>query len=240
MDAFAEASNELLASRSLQRRTDTKFAIHRDGVAPLLETLKSTFAIVTSSGARAADYQTQYYDTDNLDFFREHLRGRRPRVKVRLRNYLDRDLSYVEVKRKTPSSVTIKAREARDVDALQMGARDRAFIGRHLVTKGALRPSIRTDFRRVTLVGMKHNERLTIDLGLDFISGDRREHVDPLAVVELKQPRFRARSPGYLALRARRARPVSFSKYCAGVALLTPCARRRQALKRVQLVLRGL
>ncbi len=234
---FPVATQDLLASRVLQRRTDTKFAVTRTRLPALLLALCRSFDLVTAGEARVAQYQTVYFDTFDLRFFNDHVRGRRPRVKVRVRSYPDRELSFIEVKRKTARDETVKAREERE-GPLSLHHRDEVFVGRHVSIPAPLVPSVRTDFRRITLVGREHEERITIDFGIEFGTHSARRCLPGLAIVELKQPRFRGRSPGALALRQGRARQVSFSKYCVGVALLHMCRHRRQALSRMRIAMR--
>ena len=59
-------------------------------------------------------------------------------------------------------------------------------------------------------------------LGLWFGDGTREEHIENLAIIEVKQARFNARSPIMRALRTRRALQLRVSKYITGAQLLWP------------------
>lgn len=238
LEQFSDASAELLAERALLTRVDTKLLLPADDLQPFLRTLTSDYALLRSNGARIATYQTTYFDTPEQAFFRMHQRGRRPRYKVRVRNYVERALNFAEVKEKKPSGRTEKARLEREVYSAGLCAPERSFVDANCPVRGdSLTPGVRTDFRRVTLLAKASRERLTIDTDLEFAFDDRSAALPGLAIVEIKQPRFNARSPAFLRLRSRGVRPGSFSKYCAGVGLLcdSPAALRvRRVVSRLQ------
>jgi hypothetical protein len=81
-----------------------------------------------------------------------------------------------------------------------------------------LHPVLTTRYRRATLVDVDSISRLTIDVGLQWaaLASSNRSH--DLAVVESKT----TSGPGPVdaVLRSLGVRPISISKYCAGVALL--------------------
>ena len=86
----------------------------------------------------------------------------------------------------------------------------------------ALEPKLWNDFHRITLVGVRRTERVTIDLGLSF-EADARHTADlpGIVVAELKQHGVDRTSPFMHQMRAARVRPAGMSKYCVGVSLLT-------------------
>ena len=81
-----------------------------------------------------------------------------------------------------------------------------------------LHPVLTTRYRRATLVDVDNVLRLTIDVGLHWADAARGKSSNDLALVESKT----TSGPGHLdaLLRAAGVRPVSISKYCAGVAVL--------------------
>ena len=170
-----------------------------------------------------AAYRTLYFDTPDHWCLREHHRGRRPRYKIRVRHYLDRDLSFLEVKRKTSADTTVKERRAISYQEEQLAADDKAFINTHSpIEAGGLVAGLRTNFGRITLVGLDTEERATFDVQLSF-GGPRGQATLPgVVVAEVKQHRFMARSPVMLALRQSGIRPASMSKYCTAAMLLLP------------------
>ena len=235
MADFPVAGPELISARSLQKRVDTKFVIAATKVEAFLESLGQGFAVLESNGVRAALYRTQYFDSPDFAFLMQHHRGRRPRFKVRLRNYLDRDLSYVEVKQKTPKNITVKVRKVREESDLSLDPTDRRFLADSCpIPNEVLEPQVLTVFRRVTLVGIDEPERVTLDMGLSFSTETRSAELPDICVVEIKQPRFRARSECFLALRRLNARPAKFSKYFTGATLLCDVPRRRQLMSKIK------
>ncbi len=100
---------------------------------------------------------------------------------------------------------------------------DRTYVTERAPCAGdEIVPQIWTDFRRITLVGLDIEERLTIDLDLEFAAGPERRRLPGMAIVEVKQPHFRPRSPSMLALRELGIRRSKMSKYCIGQATLHP------------------
>ena len=149
-----------------------------------------------------ARYRNLYFDDVGYQFLHAHHRGRRPRYKVRIRHYDDRELSYLEVKRKTNAELTIKERSPIAFGREYLGTDNHPFIHRYCSIPGSeLKPSFRANFGRVTLLGKVAVERATFDTGLSFTS-DGQEAFPGLIVSEVKQDRFRPRSPMMLACAA--------------------------------------
>jgi hypothetical protein len=213
------ATPELLARRELLRRTDDKFALPADALASLLAALAPDYAVVESPGGRWAAYRTLYFDTAALDLHCAHEQGRRPSHKVRIRHYSDRGLSFFEVKTRLAGGMTQKLRRPKRFGDSELDAADRSLARAHLPAAcGELAPVVWTDFQRLTLVGVRTAERVTIDLGIRFARDGRAESGGPDAVVEVKRAPFCGPTPVGRALDGAGARPVSASKYAAGVA----------------------
>ncbi|MBN1961107.1 MAG: VTC domain-containing protein [Deltaproteobacteria bacterium] len=53
-----------------------------------------------------AHYVTHYYDSPNFELFCDHRRGKRIRYKIRVRHYLDRKLSFTEIKKRIKPAFT--------------------------------------------------------------------------------------------------------------------------------------
>ena len=232
---FSDVSPELLAQRALQKRVDTKFILDCDALRQVLDQVKEHYGLLTAEGATAAQYKTLYFDTLNYDCLREHHRGRRPRHKIRIRHYLDRKLSYLEIKNKTNANQTVKARQQIPFLQEAIGEGEREFIDEHNpIAAEALRPSLRTDFHRITLVGLETMERATFDLDLSFQKSSEDARLPGAVIAEIKQDRYRARSPIMLALRQARVLPESISKYCTAATLLLPSVPMQRYLPKVR------
>jgi hypothetical protein len=232
---FERADEGLVESRALQNRVDTKFVLRVDELDGLLSQLSSEFSVVASGSSMMGRYQNLYFDTDGYRFLREHHRGRRPRFKVRIRHYLDRELSSLEIKEKSSAERTIKLRKPIPFMAEQLSATHREFLDAHpRIISSTLHPSLRIEFSRITLVAKHVDERLTIDTGLGFSHGDGAAVLDAAVIAEIKQSRFSPRSPGMLALRQCGAMSLSISKYMTGGQLLLPSIRLQRYAPRLK------
>jgi hypothetical protein len=236
---FPPASSELVEQRQLLRRIDSKYVVDAGGAAALVTMLAGTYAVLPVAGGCIATYRNLYFDTDDLRCFHDHRRGRRIRHKVRIRHYPDRALSYLEIKTKRNELVTDKQRHAIPFANENLGDSERAFIRTHAgALADALRPSARIEYRRVCLIGLASEERVTIDLDLEIVdqTGTRHSLTD-IAIIEVKRPPVGgARTPARLALLALRARERSLSKYCAAIALTHPEIRQNRLRPNLRVV----
>ncbi len=220
------ADMELVLSRALLKRVDTKFVLSVDQAAGLLASLNDDFSVVLSAGQRIAHYLTRYHDTEDLALYNMHRRGVRPRLKFRVRRYVERDLVYCELKRKDVYGRTSKVRSVCDDTNARIGDDEAEALRKFsAVDPENLAPDVDIDFWRVTLVGRESNERITLDFGYAAAIGDRSVSFPGAVIAELKQPRFQPRSPGMLAFRALHVRPQRLSKYCVAIASLREDAR---------------
>lgn len=219
---------ELDAAAALTHRVDTKYVVPTHVLAEVLGQLAPTHACLTIDGLRSFRYTTTYVDSSDLACYHDHRRGVRLRWKARTRVYEDSGQARWEVKLKDGRGGTIK-----HALALPPGANGdltppmRTFLsdvlaqvyGRTAPT--ALNPLLRVGYRRSTLTQLGEENRMTVDSDLRTASGAGEARLRPdLVLVETKSPA--GRSPADQALRAVGARPVSVSKYCAGMALLHP------------------
>ena len=216
------------AAAALRRRFDAKYLMPCDAVAELLERLRLTHRVLEIDGLRTFEYRTMYFDTEQLATFRDHVQGRRRRLKARVRRYVDSGACFFELKLRGPRDCTVKRRLAHDpamagsltaesVAALQGWVQ--AAYGRP--APGPLGPVLEVDFRRTTLVALDRGERLTIDVdvGMRATTGDGSGQLDrDLALVESKSPRGLALATRELNLLGAR-RLEGMSKYCLGVVL---------------------
>ncbi len=229
---------EQMDNYALLRRVDTKFLYPADELGALIQSLGNDYGLLLSGEHPFATYQTLYFDTPDKTFFHQHRRGQRDRYKIRIRHYLERELSFLEIKRKTNHNVTVKVRRKQDFLDSTINGDELSFLkDRAPCDPSRIVPQIWTNFHRITLVGLGIKERLTVDLGLAFETRDESHSMDGLAVIEVKQPRFWARSPAMLALRARGIRPSGMSKYCTAQATLCPglrCNRFRPSLRNIR------
>ncbi|HSC89567.1 MAG TPA: VTC domain-containing protein [Polyangiaceae bacterium] len=228
LDHLRTASAELLGRRELLERVDRKFVATVEQVHGFVSALGAGYHVLRGGGKSWARYETCYYDTDDLSGFHEHLRGRRPRYKVRVRRHVERRRAFLEVKTKKLGERTEKHRRERDYERLELSADELEFVARRTpFDVERLRPSVWTNFNRATLLGVEGEERLTIDVGLCFERNGARHLPQQLAIIELKQRRCSHAGAVDRALHALGIRERSMSKYCAGVASVHEAARPR-------------
>ncbi len=236
---FNRVGIESLQACALLRRVDSKFLVPVSALKSLLPALQENYGILPAGGNELANYQTLYFDSEDKVFFHQHRRGQRDRFKVRIRHYLDRQKSYLEVKRKTNRDLTIKSRCQRPFLSDRLNAEDIWFLREHTQLRPPqLHGQLWTDFSRITLVGLGFEERLTIDLKLSFKWGVQNYPLNKLAVIEVKQPRFSARSPAMLALRQQGLRSSGMSKYCIAQITLHPRLRSNRLQPRLRNIAR--
>ncbi len=204
-----------LEALALQDRMETKFLLSEADLRPCLDALGGQCGLATAGTDILSSYQNLYFETPGRTFYHQHRRGQRPRYKVRVRHYLDRQVSVLDVKCKSNREVSHKISRARAFGDETLGDEDRAFLAAHTpVEPGQLGPQVMTNFRRITLVGLSFPERITIDLDLSFEGHGWTCALPGLVILEVKQARLAPRSPAMLALRARGMRPARISKYC--------------------------
>lgn len=220
--SFATISLDKIKGIGLTNRIDTKYVADCNIVAQLLESIVGDYVIVAESTAHPIEhYRTTYFDTSDLDMYRLHRCGALPRHKVRVRNYRSSGDRFVEVKVKDNHKRTHKKRIATISDDLTLAD---AFISDNSgYVTSELRPSLVTEFRRLTLVDKNLTERITIDTDLRFFNPTKRTSADlsALAIIEIKHAATCA--PGFARILSdHRLRPVHFSKYCTGLILTDP------------------
>lgn len=216
---------ESLGGDTLLDRVDTKYLIIASEVPSLLREILHDYRVVTYGLHAISRYQTVYFDTADFRFYQDHRTGRAPRVKVRIRSYLDSDLSFLEVKWKTHRGRTFKVREkylgewSTAVEAFRTGPH--AIHARQIPWE-LLRPTTTIDYDRLTVMRRCGSERVTLDLNFTCKSFTGESITHPgMAIVEVKQARI-SRTGVTEHLRRRQLRDIAISKYCFAVAELYP------------------
>ncbi|WP_137220871.1 polyphosphate polymerase domain-containing protein [Shewanella sp. MEBiC00475] len=207
---------------NLQDRVDSKFILPLDVLPDLLKAARSHYSVLQINGKRTANYFNQYFDTQEMNFYKDHHNGKLNRFKVRKRTYLDTDTQFLEVKFKNNHKRTIKSRVRCD-ESIQCDDDNQSFIRKHLgVNFDDLSVSQQGGYERIALANEAIPERLTIDYNLWYQSsnGVERIELDGFFIVELKQKKYSKNSPFYQMMPTHNFSPISFSKYCIGCVLL--------------------
>ncbi len=223
------ALDELVAVAGLQTRVDRKYVLRSERLADVLAELPVGLRVLDIAGLRSFRYESLYFDTPQLLSYRAAATGRARRFKIRTRRYVDSDTAYLEVKTRGGRSATVKDRVAYSVaDARMLTPAGRVYVAQTLAEAGIvsvpverLQPTLRTRYRRVTLLQPDLGSRATIDTNLDWElphgSGVQR---DDLCIVETKSGS--RPSPVDRLLWRLGHRPATVSKYGTGLAALRP------------------
>lgn len=206
----------------LMNRVDTKFVLTNEQLEEVLPLLSEHYHVVEIVGKTVCSYESLYYDNEELDFYHDHHKKRLNRVKIRYRKYLDSDISFLEIKHKFKGR-TNKMRIPSDKLFEELPTEHVKFIDDSvdLSFTEKLVPTLTNNYKRITLVGKKLPERLTLDLDLSFRKGDQTAELDFLAIAELKQEKVSRKSPFFRLMKERQLRPLRLSKYCMGVLQLS-------------------
>lgn len=219
LEALEPISLDEMDNVKLMNRTDTKCIFSVDLLNQLLDEFSSHYRVLFHAGTRAAYYRTLYFDTPELKFYKDHHNGREKRFKLRIRNYVESNLNYLEIKHKRYGR-TDKKRIITEPFAGNFGVDEERFIYGLLEERMVLKPVMWNNFHRITLVNKFLPERVTIDLDLTFEQGDKRVSFDRLIIGEIKQERVNYNSPILNLLKKSGVRPSGMSKYCLGIAVL--------------------
>lgn len=217
-----------MESVKLMNRIDTKFVVPACLLPEMLRLAWSDYYIQEIGGKRLAAYDTLYYDTPDLQMYLRHHDRQLRRQKIRIRTYLDSDLTFLEVKNKNNKGRTKKKRivvYTNDLQSIDTGQRE-WLDGKSWYNVSTLQPQLHTRFERITLVNRAKTERLTIDTTLRWenVRTGQTAALGDAVVVELK--RDGNQPSGMLdILRSLRIKPMKISKYCIGIALTDPAVK---------------
>lgn len=221
-----------MESVKLMNRIDTKFAVPLSVLPAILRAAQADYYAQEIDGRRIATYDTMYYDTDTLDMYIRHHDRQLVRQKIRVRQYVDSHLTFLEIKRKNNKGRTKKKRISVPGFAIRAntvghGKQD-VKVADFIEQKSRyhwqeITPHLRTTFRRITLVNRAKTERLTIDMDLvweNVVSGLTMTYPN-LVIIELKRDGNLPSKMTHI-MQDLRIHPLKISKYCIGTALTSP------------------
>ena len=207
----------------LLNRQDTKYVFHQRKLAEVLEDLQAFYYVLEINGKRLMSYENQYFDTADFQFYNKHQRGMLNRTKIRIRKYVESDLSFIEVKTKTNKSRTVKKRiplvQKENINSTRITDFVEANSPVHVED---LNEELFINFTRLTLAHKDLEDRCTIDINLHAKWNGATYNFDNLVIAELKQERFRHASNFNLVLKKHHIYSESFSKYCFSFLNLNP------------------
>jgi len=216
LEPFDGISLQELDEIKLMNRVDTKFVFSIDSLNSLLPLLIKDFNCLNVNNCTIQTYKSLYFDDENFSLFKAHHNGRVNRFKVRIRNYVESQLYFLEIKHKVKNRTDKLRIELTDF-AQKLDAFQIEFIHNVLQKKMDLLPVLWNEFQRITLSGKKRNERLTLDLHLNFNQDESNFVMENVVVAELKQADLDRNSPFYQIMKKQGVRPLRVSKYCVGL-----------------------
>lgn len=237
---------ELNAKAAMLERIDNKYVISEDVLAAAAPELNRHFDILEIDSLRSFTYRSWYFDDADMSSYFDHLRGRRRRGKIRVRNYKDTGLCFVEVKLKDRRGQTIKRRlpyaqeKYGELDQVAYSHIRDCYQSLYQVDfDKTLAPVLEVAYDRMTLVAKQGGERLTLDSNLRFRRGSRSWSVpSDTYVVETKSTNGNGIADKIL--RALHQHPTEHcSKYCVGLASSAEVSRYNKfipALRKLELL----
>ena len=216
--SFESIALKDLKNSELLDRKEVKYVFDRKLLSSVLNGLMDEYFILEIDDKRIFKYHSHYFDTEDLQLFHEHRRGRLNRYKIRKRHYVDSDLSFFEVKFKNNHGRTIKSRvQTYDQLSTLILPEEVQFLQKVSPFSGAsLNKTLTVIYDRLTLVSKNTTERVTIDINLQLNLQQTKSSFDKLVVLEVKQDRLR-NSPIKDKLKSLTIRPGAISKYCLGI-----------------------
>lgn len=209
---------------ALMKRIDVKYLLPADLLRDFINSVQTDFSVLDIDGCRQFTYHNTYLDTANRQFFADHHNGKGIRQKVRYRRYRETDNEFCEVKLKYHDRYTRKVRtEISDTDTpfLDDTRRLQSEVGAKVTP--VLEPSLLVQYKRISMLNAKDQERLTIDSELVFRdpAAGKCEPLDNLIIVEHKYTSSSIDSVVRGFMRKHGIRSTGFSKYCIGLCLVS-------------------
>ena len=248
--SFEPISLAQMENVKLMNRIDTKYAVSMAVLPAILEAAQADYYAQEIDGKRIATYDTMYYDTDSLDMYIRHHDRQLVRQKIRVRQYVDSHLTFLEIKRKNNKGRTKKKRivvpgfditaDTPSVLKHKKGEDEAVTVESFIDAKSRyewsqISPHLWTKFHRITLVNKAKTERLTIDMDLvweNVVSGEAKTY-PKLVIIELKRDGNVPSKMTHIML-DHRIHPLKISKYCIGTALTTPGIKKNRFKKKIR------
>lgn len=230
---FESISLKEMEDVKLLNRTDVKFAFSADKFELILEQIKNDYRILEINNKRISTYNTLYFDTDDFALYLKHHNGELNRYKIRERTYKDTGAKFLEVKFKSNKGRTIKERmEVTDFKEGSLNQKDKFLKNALPFDPDKLKEALWVNYKRITFVNKSSAERLTIDLGLQFINGSVNDDFNNLIIAEVKQDK-KAPSVFIDTMKNLRIKQKSISKYCLGIAITHDDIKRNNFKERI-------
>lgn len=211
-----------LNNADLMHRVDTKYLLPVSDLKKLLVILEPFYTVLEINFSRLFAYRTTYFDTPGFDFYLMHHNGKLNRFKIRHRLYVDSGDLYVELKHKTNKRLTEKDRVLIDGNNSSRDSINALVSGPFEENCKPLFETLVCSYTRIAMADENNGERVTLDFNLSFADPNRTqtEQSTPVLIAEVKRENRKVPSKFIDLMDRLRHKPVSFSKYCIGCALV--------------------
>ncbi len=216
LQAFSKISLEEMNGVKLMDRVESKFILSAKQLPEILNQIKNDYRVVSILGNLTPSYKTVYFDTDSFYFYHEHHRGRKNRYKVRFRNYVESNLTFLEVKHKQNGRID-KQRIKVNNNNFILSPEDLMFLKEANIDQTELKQKLTNHYKRITLVSNHSVERVTFDIDVNFKYHEFNSGLKNVVIVELKQPTLSRTTPIYKVLKDAQIKSYNVSKYCIGL-----------------------
>ena len=146
----------------LMSRTDTKFAFRINQLEPLLNRMQAFYKVLEVNKKRVQDYNSLYFDTKDRKFYIDHHNSRVNRNKVRFREYVGSELTFLEIKLKNNKGKTIKKRVQVPKISNKLSEEQKSFVEQMIGGKLEVSAKQWISFSRITFVHKKQKERVVV------------------------------------------------------------------------------
>lgn len=223
---------DLKTKAELLHRRDNKYVLSTDKIFLFLQAAQIDFDILEINNFRQFSYYSQYFDSQEFHTHQDHNKGRRKRIKVRYRSYINSDLHFFEVKMKGFRKLTQKYRLSIKPHELLLNGKLHPKLQNfchntlkkndYNIWKHCFIPSINVYYKRITLVAKGGSERITIDNRVAFSDIDQSQLLylnNERWIVEIKSSTGRTAMDRWM-LRSGQRPLAKCSKYGMGINLI--------------------
>ena len=207
----------------LMNRTDTKFAFKLEKLPLILEKMQPFYRVLSINDKLIHDYRSLYYDTIGRKFYLDHHNRRVNRNKIRFREYVGSDLTFLEIKKKNNKGRTIKKRIKATKISDKLTVEQKQYINKIVGQDINVEAKQWINFSRITFVHKVQKERLTIDIDLTFNNKDSSGDLKKIVIAEAKQERMSRSLSDFMKIaKELHILPMRISKYCMSTLELNP------------------
>ncbi len=229
LDKFNHVSQSNLEKVELLDRIDFKYVFELQKLPEVLSKLPIAYDLLLTGNKGIGKYESHYFDTENFQMYLNHHNGLVNRHKIRFRKYLDTGTTYFEIKQKTNKERTIKSRVEVDEGEYSINSEARELLSNITgLDSKEISEVLIVRYNRVSLISTSCPERVTIDIGLQYVQSDKSGKLitfPGIAIAEIKQQRT-GKSFFRKVMQDHHIQPLRISKYCLGMAAIMPDLKR--------------